>query len=175
MGLHPIHRDFRKVASSSTRPPGGDPAAHPTPKHPTPKHPTPKHPTPKNEPLPIATPARGVPRGYVQRRLAKYPAGGPRRRRPGTPNATPNAPGATLPRTQRPKHPTPKAPNALAATQRPKTNPHGSLRRREGCFSRTYRGASQSVPPGDLVVAAGRGIQRPPSKSSYQAKVPTPG
>ena len=31
MGLHPIHRDFRKVASSSTRPPGGDPAAHPTP------------------------------------------------------------------------------------------------------------------------------------------------
>ena len=39
-------------------------------------------------------------------------------------------------------------------------NLRGSLRQREGCFRTTYRGASQSIPSGDLVVAAGRGIQR---------------
>ena len=123
------------------------------------------HPTPRNEPLPIATPTRGVLRNHVQGRLAKYPAGRPRRRRPGIPNATPTAPGATLPRTQRQR-----PPNALAATQRPKMNPHGSLRLREGCFRRTNGGPSQSIPPEDLVVAAGRGIQRPPDESSHQAQ-----
>jgi hypothetical protein len=104
----------------------------------------------------------------VWRRPAKYPVRRPRRRRPRAPNAQPNAPGATLPHTQRP------TPNALATTQRPKTNLHGSLRQREGCFRTTYRGASQSIPSGDLVVAAGRGIQRPPSKC-YQAKGPPRG
>ncbi len=92
---------------------------------------------------------------------------------------TPN--GHPTPNTQRPatQHPTPngRPPNTQhpSNTQRPKRNLHGSLRQREGCFRTTYRGASQSIPSGDLVVAAaGRGIQRPPSKC-YQSKEAHPG
>ena len=87
---------------------------------------------------------------------------------PGRPCRTPNA-----------QHPTPwRPPNA------PKMNLRGSLRQREGCFRTTYRGASQSIPSGDLVVAAGRGIQRltpntqrppTPSKRMLPSKRPTPG
>ena len=104
-------------------------------------------------------------------------------RAPNAQHPTPNAPGATPPHTQRPtpnaQHPTPwRPPNA------PKMNLRGSLRQREGCFRTTYRGASQSIPSGDLVVAAGRGIQRltpntqrppTPSKQMLPSKRPTPG
>jgi hypothetical protein len=79
------------------------------------------------------------------KRLAKWP-----RRRP-------DPPGVTLPRTQRPKtpnaqkHPTPKHPTPI---QRPGTSLCQSRRRREGCLGTTFRDASQSIRPADLVVAA---------------------
>jgi hypothetical protein len=86
-------------------------------------------------------------------------------------------------------HPTPNTQHPTPNAQRPtpnaqKINPHGSRRQPEGYFRSTCRGALQSIPSGDLVVAAGRGIQRltpntqrppTPSKQMLPSKRPTPG
>jgi hypothetical protein len=58
-GFQIRYRGLRKVTSSSTCPPGGDPAAHPTPKkwsvHPTPNAQAVQRPTPKSKTLWIKT------------------------------------------------------------------------------------------------------------------------
>jgi hypothetical protein len=124
------------------------PRAPNTQKTPNTQHPTPNAQHPKNKPPRIATPSSEVLQNSVWRRPAKYPVRRPRRRRPRAPNTQKNAQHPT-PNTQRP---TPNAQHPTPNTQ--KMNPHGSRRQLEGCFRTTYRDALQSIPSGDLVVAA---------------------
>jgi len=133
---------------------------HPTPKkHPTPnaQHPTANTQRPNTQRSAIASPTRHLQRRRLYRRDALDRGFQTGYRSPGkVTSSSTRPPGVTLPRTQRPtpnaQHPTPNTqrPN----TQRPKMNPHGSRRQLEGCFRTTSRDALQSIPSGDLLVAA---------------------
>ncbi|KAL0302168.1 UNVERIFIED_CONTAM: hypothetical protein Scaly_3040100 [Sesamum calycinum] len=165
MGLHPIHRDFRKVASSSTRPPGGDPAAHQRPTPPNAQTPNAQTPNAQKRASANRDAGAGVPRATSRDAsqsirpvdlvvaALEHPTQHPTP--PGRPCRAPNA----------------KAPNALAATQRPRRTPTDRYADARGASEDVQRRLAE-CPARDLVVAAGRGIQR--DKSSYQAKVPHP-